>query len=214
MSRPAYLAAILFVSACGNGQPGDACPIAEENYQCHRAIVEEHVIAGNACTVITVDDGQPCRTGVGICSGGHCLEPLDTPAACGGGAVPPGDVCGSGSDCYGYNLCVDYSCPFPWQDVCLSLPKPDGTRCDNGLACLHGSCCLPVQPESCSIGMTGNSCSAIEDCTVGECLTDGACHFTRSMPGDDCNTKAGDLGKCIQNEGDVVPRCAPTTPGK
>jgi hypothetical protein len=211
LSRYAFALAFATVLApgCGNGQPGDPCPIDDGLYQCHRAIVEEHLDIGQACTVITVDDGQPCRTGVGVCAAGHCVEPIGTPETCGAGGENPSGVCAADAECHGFNLCVDYSCPYPGQDVCRVLPKPDGTRCNDGMACLHGSCCLPVPATSCAGSSTGNPCPAIEDCTVGDCAEDGTCHFTRSPVGADCHTKAGDAGKCIQPVGDVVPRCAP-----
>jgi len=209
----ALSSATFLASACGNGQPGAPCPAPDGLFQCHRGTVEEHVSFGDACIVVTVDDGQPCRTGVGLCEAGHCTMPADAPAACGTGAMPPGGVCGFASDCHGPNLCADYTCPNPWLDGCVAIPKPDGTMCDNGLACLHGSCCLPVAPAACSVGTTGNSCRAIEDCTVGECGTDGVCRFVRSPAGATCFTSAGDAGKCVQNTGDYVPRCLPLSGG-
>lgn len=203
----ALIAVLCSVLSCAH--PGDVCPVTGDDFPCHRAtVIEDHALGGETCLRSTLEDGQPCRTGVGICTSGKCAMPDDSPPSCiqGFSVVIQTAVCNADEDCHGTNVCADYSCPMPGQDVCLVLPKPDGTHCGNGFSCLHGECCLATPPESCE---SLQFCPAIEDCTVGLCSVMGLCEFTRSKAGDACSTPDGTAGICEQRSPDEVPRCFP-----
>lgn len=197
------LAAVL-APACGNA-PGSPCRTSFDDFPCHRAVVEGEDVAALYCQLLTIDDGQPCRTGVGICMGGDCIEPDGAPTACDGhpSNIYEG-ICDVESDCLSFNPCADVSCPSPGLDFCLYLSKPDGTRCAEGLTCLHGQCCVPTPDAACGSDV---DCHAIEECTVSACGTSGVCIISRSEPGSSCATTNGEHGRCVQHEADIVPRC-------
>lgn len=170
-----------------------------EAFPCHTAIFTSDWPVGHTCTSSVVDDGQPCRTGIGICNGGVCATP-----EC---SAPPVSfntaICGTSEDCFINNPCVDFSCPHPDEDECLYTPKVDGTRCAEGKVCTSGVCCLDKTDAACA---TDSDCAPIEQCTQGACVH-AVCVFTRSQPGDACDTSDKQSGRCVvQSPGDV-PRC-------
>lgn len=152
----AHMCATLFalvssLAACGPNV-GDPCVIPDAEYQCHTAAVSETNGLGGviSCATSTIADGAWCRSGVGACSQGTCVEPDGAPPSCASTdlAVVPAkgqDYCILESDCASDNPCVTGACGEPDEGACSYQPKPDGTDCGGGLSCFAGSCCVSVE---------------------------------------------------------------------
>lgn len=207
MIRAASLVSLVaLLSACGNG--GYVCSVSDDDFACHRGVTVKTSAVGSTCSPIDVDDGQPCRTGFGICQSGVCMtsSPPDAPTACGTTIPVKTDACGTDSDCFNASPCIAvHSCPMPGES-CLYEPEVDGTRCGSNLVCGGGICCTPQKDFACT---SDSGCVATEDCTFGTCK-DNLCVFARRSEGDSC-VVAAEAGICVvENIGDV-PRCE-TTP--
>lgn len=68
------------------------------------------------------------------------MDPIACLAASGTTVVD--GICDSDAECNVMpSLCVEATCPRPGADFCQYIPKPDGSPCEFGLACVSGVCC-------------------------------------------------------------------------
>lgn len=89
---------------------------------------------GYTCEAVPINDGQAC--GGDLCfTGTTCVEGL-----CGGGA--PVDCSGESDQCH-VGTCD------PGTGTCGAMPLPDGTKCEDGVAC--------TKLEVCKVGACGGS---------------------------------------------------------
>ena len=183
------------------------------------------VCRGGACGAETCDQG--CRPGE-VCEadGGFCrpIHPCRFPIDCGDGGVCEGPskadglACNDGVACSHSDVCLagecvgtPYSCPAPTacqQAVacagdggCTVTPMPDGTGCDDGVACTHSDQC------------TGGACAGTAyTCTPGLCAAtsvcggDGGCVTTPRNNGASCD----DAVACTHTDVCTAGSCAGT----
>jgi hypothetical protein len=139
--------------------------------------------ATGACTHTPVGDGTVCGSDFEVCLGGSCsLVDCFSDADCSNG-----DACDGTEGCYDY-FCE--MCDEPTQCTesicdplagCQSMPLPNGTPCDDGLAdtlddaCAAGACIgsAAQQPEC----VQDSDCADADACNGSEfCWSDGRCY--------------------------------------
>ncbi len=179
---------------------------------------------GDLCTVSGVCNAGACDSSPRDCSGeaddcntgvcnpvsGACEPmPIADGTSCGDGdACTVGDVCaagvcaGSARDCSALDdMCNVGSCDA--TGACVASPRPDGSACDDGVAC--------TMTDVCTAGACGGSatdCSAFDDpCNVGICdPVTGACGTTPRMDGAACDDGDG----CTESDACLAGTCAGT----
>ncbi len=199
---------------------------------------------GNFCTVNDVCQAGTCATQPRDCTSandscnvGVCNEGAD---ACQPVARPNGTMCNDGQFCTTSDSCVAGSCVGSARDCsaaggectvgtcneitdqCSTVPKADGTSCDDGQwctpndSCIAGTCSGPPRScngaaDNCNQGVCdeaadactsdplpdGTGCSDMQFCTVNDVCTAGTCSgMARDCDGvgDECN-----LGVCNES---------------
>ncbi|MBN2496581.1 MAG: hypothetical protein JXR96_18475 [Deltaproteobacteria bacterium] len=140
--------------ACASGQPVDC---SELNTVCGQG---ECIEAWKTCVVMPVNDGESCAddlycNGEEVCRGGYCTaEPI---------------VCQQPA-----NPCRQSVCEEPSR-ACVEQDRPDGTECDNRVACTLQDTCLA---GACVTGETapdGSPCRDEDPCTIDDVCEDGVC---------------------------------------
>lgn len=134
--------------ACG-GHVGAPCLLSDEQYACNTSTIVDTNAFGDvvSCSVTPLPNRAPCKTGVGVCEDGGCIEPPTVPASCQSNdpGKPPASAqsgCFADADCAIDNPCVEARCPHGGADGCLFAPLPDGVACGgDGRSCMAGSCC-------------------------------------------------------------------------
>lgn len=71
MIRVAALVSLVVASGC-LAKGGEYCPVPDDEFACQQATTVKTSAFGKYCAVSLVDDGQPCRTGIGTCRSGVC----------------------------------------------------------------------------------------------------------------------------------------------
>jgi hypothetical protein len=174
---------------------------------------------GEPCTTGDVCEGGACVPGGptdcsaagGACRVGACVPGM----GCAGEARPDGEPCDDADACTVGEICADGACvdgvPLdcralagacadavcdPAAGGCVTLPHPDGERCDDGAdlcterLCRAGDCAEP-QPVDCQ--------AAAPDCAVGRCDAFAGCLFDQAPACTPCDRGAGlcdDAGAC------------------
>ncbi len=207
--------------ACKSGEPRncddfnvctqDSCS-PETGLCAHQTLAAVPCSDGNACTsgdtckdgacvgaAIGCDDGNPCTIdGCAPVSGCTHLPPTAKTPCDDGSACTLGDACTAGGcvgpgkpDCDDGDVCTIDTCDS--QKGCQHLPQPDGTPCDDGLACTKG--------ETCLAGTCNADASACGCTTDAECAPTGKVDLCKGKPV--CEAKDG-VGTCVIAAGSAV----------
>lgn len=142
-------------------------------------------------------DGTPCDDGNGCtendtCQAGDCVSgpvcpPHDScsePGICSGdGCIAGGPIlCSPADQCHEAGVCE------PETGACSEPPMPDGTACDDGVACTESDVCVDGACQGTAVicddflacssvdGSCPAACKAVHDCVPGKiCDPDGQC---------------------------------------
>jgi len=168
------------------------------------------------------DDDDPCTTG-DLCKQGFCVpdatcfcRTAGEGAACDDGDpctvddACQGDVCqGAAMDCSG----LDTGCALGACDkalgACVAFSRPDGTACDDGLACTTDDACSLGTCEGAQLACPPDATCALSFCdeAAGGCTQEDAADGTPSDDGDPCTpTDVCAAGACV-GAGDACAGC-------
>lgn len=115
-----------------------------------------------ACEIEETDDDNPCTTD-------SCVHPFGWIS----NPVPPGTACCDGAterDCSQLDTQCSVGLCNPASDACESEPRPDGTGCDDGLACTTGDVCSDGV-----CGFVGSGCSCVSTFPEDPCFNVVVC---------------------------------------
>ncbi len=173
LASSALLLSVLIGCASGARSGSDAGPVGPRD-------------AASDSFVPGIDMGTPTACGAGCsaldteCAVGVCDEASDT---CVSQPRPDGTACSDGNVCTSMDSCVAGACTGTEMDCsalddmctmgacdpatsgCVSVPRDDGTTCDDGVPC--------TSPDTCAGGLcegTPTDCSGLTDmCNTGMC---------------------------------------------
>jgi hypothetical protein len=186
-------------TACGSPASSecDAADTCNDQHVC----APNHATAGTACT----DDRNVCTSDV--CDDtGACLH-LPNAATCNdGNACTRSDTCSGGAcvgsdavSCAPADQCREAGICNAETGACSSVPKADGTACDDGNGC--------TAPDTCQSGTcTGGPATSCDDgnaCTADRCDSTAGCAHAPAADGTPCD----DGQACTSDERCVGATC-------